>query len=474
MDEKLFILRIGSNAEKTYIYKTVPFFNSVIAKANLFESSKGLLSSLFIKLNIQKGNSSFIIDPNTYVFALNPMNDWSIRSWVKCKRENADQKIIENLKLSSDENPNDSIREIENPNEKDKNKVEIYAIKRAYRKLADIFFNEPLSNTIGKRAINPNDFNQQEVIDQFVINVSNYQKNALIKKYSSEKYKDFQLGITEPKFILSPYFLIKNDEWFQFMVKIWNSFDEINSNEKSSLVLLIDKDYLNSKIQDIIDVLSKYKSQNVFIWVSNFKEDTADEETLSNYTKFVVELNNQGKHIIDLYSGGYSTFLIPFGIGGVTNGTGYGMDRDVEPVQGGVPTAQYYIPTLHLRQQVLESFNLIVQNNIELDKSTFHAKICNCPICQEGIKNEATDMLQFFGELGEARLLKNGNIRRYPTSKSLERCNFHFVLSRLIEYRWSLKATKDDVLERINEEKAIWHKTNKHLERWYNTLTKFK
>lgn len=139
-NKKYFFIRIGSNSEKNYIYKSVPFFNAIIAKASLFESSSGLLSSLFIKLNIQKKESAFIIDPNTYVFALDPNNDWSIRSWVKCKRREALKKLKENLRLPDGADISDSIRPVEKPKEADKEKVEIKTVKSSYRRLADKYF----------------------------------------------------------------------------------------------------------------------------------------------------------------------------------------------------------------------------------------------------------------------------------------------------------------------------------------------
>lgn len=469
---KFFFIRIGSNSEKNYIYKSVPFFNAIIAKASLFESSSGLLSSLFIKLNIQKKESSFIIDPNTYVFALNPQNPWSILSWVKCKRSDAFKKLKDNLRLSEGADISKSIQEIEKPKESDKDKVEIKTVKSSYRRLADKYFLKNISDQIGKRALIPDDFIDPDFVQDFVSKVISYQRNILFERFKDEKYKNLQIGILPPKFILSPYFPILNNDWRTTQNIIWEEFSKQYQEENSSLVLLTNKDYFNKNYTLLIEDLLKLSPKYVFFWISGFKEDTAKEDELVRYVDFIQTLSQNGKFIIDLYSGGFSTFLIPLGLAGITNGPGYGMDREIEPVQGGVPAAQYYIPTLHTRQQVLESYTLMHSNNI-ISKEDFHKKVCNCPICKTGIKATAAEMTTYFGELGKPKPDKNGNFRSYPSTLAMERCAFHFILARLIEFKWAISANEKDIISRIDSEISIWKKSNKHLLTWRNALSKF-
>ena len=472
MRDTFFILRIGSNAEKNYIYKTVPFFDAVIAKSNFFESSPGLLSSLFIKLNIQKSASSYIIDPNTYVFAMNPFDSWSIRSWVKCRKSDAINKVKDNLRINTDDEALKSIREIQNPTIRDKDKVEVFLIKNSYRKLADKLLPMKLSEAIGNRALFVEDFMDDRNVIHLVDKTIDYQCNALESRFNKEKYKDFRVGLIPPKFILSPYFAISDDTWLNLMQKIWLAFDSQYSKNDSGIVLLVEKNYFTSNVEKITDLLIKSRTTNIFFWVSRFKEETANEEELSSYVRFVTQLNRHGKRTFSLFSGGLSTFMIPFGLSGITNATGYGMDRDIEPVQGGVPTAQYYIPTLHLRQQVLESYNLILENEIGVTKEDFHSKICSCPIFVNGIQNNASEMLQYFGELGDVKIDKGGIRRRYPAQIALERCNFHFILSRLLEYRWAKQATCKDSILKLEKEIELWKNTHEHLNRWLTILQK--
>jgi len=473
MPDKQFILRLGSNAEKHYIYKTVPFFDAVIARANYFESSKGLSSSLFIRLNLFKGTSSFIIDPCTYVYGLDPTQNQSIKSWTKCKRNEALGKITENLKLSKDDDPSVYVREIENPRSRDQNKVEINTVKRAYRTLADIYFKPAVANIVGKRAVSIADFEDEEVLNDFVRKVVDYQKDSLIGQYDKEKYSDFRLGVKEPKIILSPYFSICTDAWLEFMIRLWTAFESQISDNDAGLLVLADKDYFVKNEQKITQELLRLKSKNIFVWIANYKDEKVTEAELNAYAGFVITLSQHNKKVYDLYSGGFTTYLIPFGLHGVTNGTGYGMDRDIEPVQGGTVSAQYYIPSLHTRQQVFESYTIIASNILNQTKENFHKVICNCPICQEAIKSHASEMLEYYGALGDVRYDTNGVPHRYPKPESIERCNFHFILSRLIEFRWAKNADRSDVIAKLRNEISLWPNKNDHLIRWREVLGSF-
>ena len=51
------------------------------------------------------------------------------------------------------------------------------------------------------------------------------------------------------------------------------------------------------------------------------------------------------------------------GLGDVYKRQGYGLDRQIEPIQGGLPSAQYYIPTLRTRDTV---FNAVSYTHLTL------------------------------------------------------------------------------------------------------------
>ncbi len=470
-NNSIYLIRIGSNSEKEYVKKTISLFSGLVARANLFESSPGMLSSMFLSISSPPLNKKYIIDPATYVFAIDPNHEGSIRNWQKINKDNVSKKLVEDLRLSdTSEIKDDWIREIENPKPTQKNKVEIRGIKKAYRKLADLFFPEEISNFIGRRAIVPSDINQT-CISYLVEKTILYQINAISSsKYSIDKYSDFKNEIPEPSFILSPYFNIINNEWFEIMKKVWKIFDSTN-NDKSALVVHVDISFLNLNLDEIIQTLSSLKTETIFLWINKFNEDTAQLNYISNFIFFIRNLTERGKKIINLYAGGLSPLLIPYGLAGMVNGPGYGMDKDSEPVIGGIPTAQFYIPTLHRRLPVGESFDLIQTNALGQDKVRFHKEICNCPICKSGIDKGVRDLIFFYGELGEPQKGKDGLYRRFPTTEALERCKFHFIFSRLLEFRWALYASQEDVIRRLDNEISLWKHGEEHLTIWRSLLS---
>ena len=61
-------IRLGSHAEKEYLLKTAKLFSGVIVGANLLEMTPGATVSLAWKFRTLE--RQFVIDPLTYVFAL--------------------------------------------------------------------------------------------------------------------------------------------------------------------------------------------------------------------------------------------------------------------------------------------------------------------------------------------------------------------------------------------------------------------
>lgn len=471
---KSFYLRIGSNSEKKYAEKLGGTFSGIISRANFFEMSSGLLSGLF--LNFTSNNNAFghIIDPVTYVYALNPYNDWSIRSWQKVKKDAAESKLRSDLRLGASETIDSSwIKEIENPTERQKDKVQVYGVNKAYRALADIYFPKSLANRIGKYALEPSDFDDQ-TIDAVISRVSGYQTGAISSKYAAKKFADFTGGLPEPAFILAPYFYIKSAEWLKLNQKIWARLGALIKTNKSALVLHCENDFFCENVTEILSSMVKAGPRNVFIWLDGFTEDSASDTQLTAYAKFVTGLSTSGINTFSLYSGGFSLFMLAYGLSGIVTGPGYGMQKDTEPVKGGVPTAKFYMPNRYTREQVLASYDLLERKDLGSSKDKFIAEVCACPICKKGLKefgNDRSFMLQYYGELAEQDE-ENPEKRRLPSQNALERCNFHFLFARLIEYRWALKADKDAAIARLNSNIQKWGDGN-HLATWKSVLSKF-
>jgi hypothetical protein len=266
--------------------------------------------------------------------------------------------------------------------------------------------------------------------------------------------------------------MITNGEQLNLMTKIWMSFNSQYELANGATVVQCSIEYLKNNIKALIDAIGKTGINNIFIWIDGFEEENATELNLQAYAKFVLELSSKGKKTVNLYAGGLSPFIIPFGLSGMVNNPGYGMQKDFEPIKGGLPTAQYYIPTRHIWKSVLDSYELLIKKDVGIIRENFIKDVCACPICKDGIRNGIQDMILYYGELGFSKIGTDGVERRFPSTRALERCAYHFIFSRLIEYRWALKATRKDAIDRLKSEFNIWKEYGKHLEIWKSVLEK--
>lgn len=471
-DGKEFFLRIGSVAEKQCLEKTAALFSGVIARANLFEAAPGMMSGTLLRLSSAKQSSPYIIDPVTYVYAINPDNEASVRSWQIVHRDRAESKLRKDLNLTPGSRIHpDWIREIKSPKEHQTEKVEVYGVIRAYRKLADKFFADDLARVAGQRRIEPDDFHEPKVLELFVSSVLTYQKGVMSSYYDAKDYDEFRDGIPEPELLISPYFMVSDTDWLDFMERIWHAFDEQCPPDRSATILQCRIHFLEDNYERILDSILRTKISSVFLWIDDFVEGQSSEDDLSTFVRFVVELASSGKRVINLYAGGLSTLLFPFGLTGVVNNPGYGMERPFEPVKAGLPTAQYYIPSRHTRHPVLDAYDRISKRGHSTSKEDFYQRICGCPICKDGIQTGAQDMIMYFGELGPPRIGKDGVKRRFASAAALERCRYHFLLSRLLEFRWARQATKADVIRKLELDIKEWGEDANHLTIWRDVLS---
>jgi len=465
---KYFFLRMGSNTEKQYVKKTGTLFSGLLVKTNYFESAPGMLSGMFLKFSSLKPSRGYIIDPITYVFSLEPE---FIRSWQKVDVDKAEKRLRDDLRLGTREKiPRSWIRKIKYPSKRQKNKIEIYNIMKAFRKLADLYFSDNIASVIGKRALAKEDFKDQTLIS-FVKNVISYQETAITSRYDTSRYSDFKDIIPSPLMILSPYFLINDEDDLKFMVKIWNLFDSQYDKGNGAIVLQCTINFLEDNLQLLLDSLSTIRKNNLFLWIDQFDEEIASSTQLEAYVKFVTQASSSGKQVINLYAGGLSPLLFPFGLAGIVNNVGYGLQRGAEPVKGGIPTAHFYIPTLHIREQVLATYDLLIRNNIGSTKEEFYRDVCSCPVCKEGIKNGVKDFVPFYGVLDFPKS-RPDSTKKYPTPEALKRCTFHFLFSRLKEYSWAMNATREEVIHRLTTEINIWRIKKDHLQRLKNIFKK--
>lgn len=485
--DPIFLLRMGSNSEKKIVENTASMFSGILLRANYFESAAGSLSILLLKYVQGKRGRGYIIDPATYVFGFEPditKDEWSIRSWKRSVRKsNAEGLLKRDLRIgAADAVPNDWIKPFFKDHKDMSPMVKYWGITTAYRKLADCYFEPALADQAGKRAIGPADLGWTQatatqtngslpaLLNGFVERTTRYQLDAVKKALESSGLRGLDADIV-PEFVLSPYFRISVLGDLRFMKAIWRSFRQVYPGDNGAAVLLVDKEFLSQRLDDILDALLESQLKHVFFWIPAHREEQATDSSLHDLADLVVRLSGNGVGAVNLYAGGFSTALLKFGLEGIVNGPGYGMDRDVQPVKGGMPQAKYYVPQCHSRKDINDTLEIVSRWPEARSRDGFLETVCNCPICRDGIQHGWSDIVVYYGEAVRAR---NGDSEKYvPSGRALERCSYHFVFARLMEYLRVCQSDRDSVVAQLHQDAQKCNGKAEYVERWAHVLEEY-
>ncbi len=82
-------------------------------------------------------------------------------------------------------------------------------------------------------------------------------------------------------------------------------------------------------------------------------------------------------------------------------------------------------------------------------------------------------MMSFYGELNDPRKCVDGRIRSFPSKEALERTTFHFILSRLIDFKKCSNFSKSQIIEYLDMTISMWKNNNSQLLEWKNVLIKY-
>jgi len=434
-------IKYGIAKDRKYLETFInSFANLIINATTLADTPKALFtllnSKIFDKIN-------YIIDPQTHAFQHN-------RSFIIS---------------SSQKNKGKNI------------------IKRSINKLVSAYGN-PISKAIQeKRILSINDFNNIN-IKYFCNNVINFQINTIKDQETESDVSDYYKFLKSkkiitfnnltPKTVIAPYFYLDDPDyidWLRLNIRcIENSKTSIQkSNKVLSAELVLSKYLLNdkNKIDNIIEAYNSINIDKLFLWVDSFSEHDADETTLNSYIYF---LNNIKHPIINLHGGYFSILLKKLGIcenlSGVTHGIGFGEDRSVIPVGGGVPTAKFYLPVLHKR---LIFRNALKSVEVLWDKNYF-SDICDCPMCREIIKGKKIEEFEIYGKTNPGR-----DGKEYPTKETIHYCIMHYMYNK--DYEFSNDINFQDISYEL---KRVYSMLKGHLgsddiahcKKWINILEK--
>jgi hypothetical protein len=428
-------LRLGIHGERKYFVKP-NLFGGIAFNGSLVALTPEATGT-FLAVKMEE-NKPFFIDPLTYAFALSPIH------------------II---------------------------RPEDRKVRKSILKMAE-FYGDALKQIVGKRSISPSEFKDEKIKKELCAGVLNFQELALRESLKEDIDYFEKIGVDiskiapKPTFLIPPYFYLDITYWQDWIGHNIDFVENALRLEKDIPVLceiVISREFLHRQ-NELLILAGKYaqlKCRGFLIWVGNFPEYEATVDEIVSLRLFIKELSKTGSPIINLY-GGYLSALLSFdGLKGFCHGPGYGEERDIVPVGGGLPYPKYYFTPLHRRlpSELVEW--LVVERRFSPEE--FYSKICDCPKCKQILQNGIMNFAQF-GE--KAHMIRvDGLPISYATERAKEINNFHFLYARHKELSDVQSTSKESLLHQLTEaEKEYLRELSaqwvSHLRVWYEALSK--
>jgi hypothetical protein len=426
------IIRYGAHPEKIF-FEADRLYDGVLLNANTVAySTRGIAEFL-----VQHHNKPFCIDPLTHSFGHSP---------VHIAKSDKDDTIV---------------------------------VRSAFVSLAE-HYGEPVSSTIGKRGLTPKDFQKSEIVRGFCERVIDFQKGIIAQQMSedgADKY--IELKDHMPWVVMAPYFYM-NSSTFSFWLDLNRKFIDLSLSLETKLpvfgYILISKDafFDDSLRNQLTDNYLRTEAPGFMLWIESFSEHDATRSELEKYRDFVSKMSVAGKKLISLYGGYFSIILQKFGLYGVTHGPGYGEERDVTPVGGGLPKPKFYFPSLHDRLQYREVLFAIRKRAQLTTTSEYYRDVCDCACCKKVIDDDISN----FRKYGESKsgIRRDGISFEYQTTRAKNLNTTHYLLNKDMEFKFvadkSISALKDDLDESLEKYQGMFDLERLgHLKNWSDALS---
>lgn len=365
------------------------------------------------------------------------------------------------------------------------NKDGIKQVKTSILSLAEKL-GTPINKLVGKRPIQPKDFEDKEVLKEFVNNCLNFQAGQLTDKMidsdTNKKYLNRKKEELTPYALITPYFYIEEttiDNWLPIQSDFIKYSIEYRTKQKIFTSIVVDKGIISNEdsLDRIIREFSQFDIDGFIIWVDDLNENETQISNLRGVLKLAKGLKRKpNQEIINLH-GGYFSILAAGTLGnqtftGVAHGPEYGEYRSVIPVGGGIPLAKYYICLLHRRTKYREAVRAFESKDWLKNPSSFHNNICNCSKCKEVINDNIRNFVEF-GRTNVKEVRRGNSIVRieYPTTQTRENCLLHYLQMKSEEYNFSASASKEEILSELEKgitefEDILGLEGVSHLKKW--------
>ena len=437
VNKPLHLMRLGVHSEQQFFESNKERFDIVVFNANLVHLfSSGTATFMKTKLKGKK----YIIDPLTHAYGHNPRYIMSV------------------------------------------NKDGESAIKSSLASLAEVY-GSPISTAVSNiKQVFPNELSSTRAKEQLAKNVIDFQENCLSNAIdeSDKKYLppdiDSQL---KPEFLIAPYFYMKSttiDDWLMLNKELIVASKKIAEKKKLYAEIVIDRGILENDLE-LNKIANCYLTLNecdgYLLWISDFSEHQSSLSTLVGFRNFVKKLAQVNKPIINLYGGYFSLLLTRSGLTGVCHGPGYGEDRDVIPVGGGMPVSKYYLNPVHQRL-LFRDVLFMVKEGAWKSVDDFYSDVCSGSICRDVISNDLENINKF----GEENVRENkGRVYSYPTTVARYLTTQHYLEAKAKEFNEVTTKSIQNLSDQLREAKIRYDKDMpgaqlRYLDNWVEALKK--
>ncbi len=429
MDNNLKLLRYNTGTDKQVLIQFKNDFSAVIFNATIVAYSKSAVADL---VSVHK--NQYIIDPQTHIY----------------------QQSIEDVRTQS--------------------KSGEFIIKKSVIKYLDELPSELKSEFISRNGCLPTSV-LSAYIDSLVDAVYDFETsyvNQYVKSKEYDKYLEFaQIG-PKAAVAIAPYFMIKSsytdfeiNDWITLNAKFAKKFiQKNNGNYPVGVQIVLDKQILVKKgfVKQLCKAYQGINAEFVFIWIDEFDLFATTNAHRIAFKELLMELTALKMKPIMAY-GGYDAILLchndlPYRMHGVAQSVGYGENRAVTPVGGGLPVNKYYFYPLHDRLKMSEASGILRAKgffSMDSQKASelFYSTICNCKQCKSIIKNNIDNFNLYNAAIDFT--MKNGIKRNRPTTEATLIAAKHFMYSKVREWESLERASFNDLKEELISNYRIYN-----------------
>lgn len=329
-----------------------------------------------------------------------------------------------------------------------------------------------LEQTIGKRAISPEDITSKlDILDEIAHNALAYQRSKINGQLNlfpvSDYYDKYQLldddGEPKPQtanalvpwVVISPFFYFTDteDPWYSATLRCADlATKHLQPGESLFATLLMDQRLLDSpdKIRRIIADFTNTKISGIFIWINGMDEDAASTTRLLNLLALVSGLKAAGKSVLKMHGGYFSVLMHSFGLSGFSCALSYRTSRNIMSYKWRAPSQpapKFYIPSLHRAYALEEAAHIL---------KMFPSTRCTCAVCRDAYGSDFTRLPDRMKKVGfcEKHFL---NVRKHE-------------LNSVRNGQEGMLASLDETLARLGQDHS---KEISHLAKWRKAVTDF-